>query len=144
MALSRNPPGTDAAVTVAFGTPVVWTLTPTLALPLTLPGGNITVPLWLRRKSTTPARTARTVQVTLANTVTGTIGSATQTLTTLPSLGLARARDVRDPESHGDGRSPWARRSGVTITQTAPNIAGAHDARLSRRRDGRQLQPRRC
>ena len=33
VALSRNPPGTDAAVTVAFGAPVAWTLTPTLALP---------------------------------------------------------------------------------------------------------------
>ena len=37
VALSRNPPTTDAAVTVAFGTPVVWTMTPSLALPLQLP-----------------------------------------------------------------------------------------------------------
>ena len=53
---------------------------------MTLPGGNIAVPLWLRRNSNTGTN-SRTLQVTLANTSTGTIGSATQTLTTLPSSG---------------------------------------------------------
>jgi len=76
IALSRTPPGADGPVTVAPGpgAAVVWTLTPALASPLTLPSGNISVPLWLRRNA---GGTTRNVQVTLANTVTGTIGSAT-------------------------------------------------------------------
>jgi uncharacterized repeat protein (TIGR01451 family) len=119
VALSRNPPSTDAAVTVAFGAPVTWTLTPALALPISLPGGNIAVPLWLRRNG---AGTTRTVQVTLANTATGVIGSATQTLT-LPASGapvLASFVVPNPPTATFPAGSAFA----VTITQTAPSIAG--------------------
>ncbi len=148
VALSRNPPGTDAAVTVAFGAPVAWTLTPTLALPVTLPGGNIAVPLWLRRNNNTGTN-SRTLQLTLANTSTGTIGSATQTLTTLPSVGLAGARELRDSEPHGGDvpgglgvsphdhadrtqRSPAARRSFIpSARRPATTVASCSTARPS-------------
>jgi uncharacterized repeat protein (TIGR01451 family) len=122
VALSRNPPGTDAAVTVAFGTPVAWTLTPALALPVTLPAGNIAVPLWLRRNNNTGAN-SRTIQVTLANTVTGTIGTATQTLTTLPSSGSPALVNFVVPNA-ATATYPAGSAFRVTITQTAPNIAG--------------------
>jgi hypothetical protein len=121
VALSRNPPGTDAAVTVAFGAPVSWTLAPTLALPVTLPSGNISVPLWLRRESNTGSN-SRTVQVTLANTVTGTIGSATQTLTTLPGAGSPAAVTFVIPNA-ATVTYPAGSAFRVTITQTAPNSA---------------------
>jgi hypothetical protein len=80
IALSRNPPSTDGSVTVAFNNPVTWTLAPALALPLTLPAGNIAVPLWLRR-NVPNGPSGRTLTVTLANSAVGAIGSATQTLT---------------------------------------------------------------
>ena len=123
VALSRNPPGTDAAVTVAFGAPVAWTLTPTLALPVTLPGGSIAVPLWLRRNSNTGAN-SRTLQVTLANTSTGTIGSSTQTLTTLPSSGSPALVNFVIPNPTAATIFPIGSAFRITITQTAPNVAG--------------------
>ena len=122
VSLSRTPPGgADAAVTV-FNTAVNFTLAPNLALPLALPSGNIAVPLWLRRNNNTGANT-RTVVVTLANTVTGAIGTSTQTLTTLPSAGSPALVNFVIP-------NPTARTFPVgsafrlTITQTAPTIAG--------------------
>ena len=121
--MSRNPPATDAAVTVAFGAPVAWTLTPTLALPVTLPGGNIAVPLWLRRNSNTGAN-SRTLQVTLANTSTGTIGSSTQTLTTLPSSGSPALVNFVIPNPAAATTFPVGSAFRITITQTAPNVAG--------------------
>jgi uncharacterized repeat protein (TIGR01451 family) len=120
-ALSRNPPSGDGAVTVAFGSPVAWTLTPTLALPLTLPGGNVAVPLWLRRNSGAGANT-RTLQVTLANTSTGTVGSATQTLTTLPSAGSPALVNFVIPNSVAR-TFPAGSAFRLTITQTAPTVA---------------------
>jgi uncharacterized repeat protein (TIGR01451 family) len=119
VALSRNPPSTDPAVTVAFGAPVTWTLTPALALPVTVPGGNIAVPLWLRRSG---AGATRTVQVTLANSATGVIGSTTQVLA-LPNAGapvLANFVIANPPATTFPAGSTF----GITITQTAPNIAG--------------------
>jgi len=119
IALSRNPPTTDPVVTVAFGAPVTWTLAPALALPVTLPGGNIGVPLWLRRNG---AGATRTVQVTLSNSVTGTIGSHTQVLT-LPNAGapvLANFVIANPPTTTFPAGSVFR----VAITQTAPNIAG--------------------
>jgi hypothetical protein len=119
IALSRNPPTTDPAVTVAFGAPVTWTLAPALTLPVTLPGGNIAVPLWLRRNG---AGATRTVQVTLSNSVVGTIGSATQVLT-LPNSGapvLANFVIANPPTTTFPTGSVFR----VAITQTAPNIAG--------------------
>ena len=86
-ALSRTPPGADGPVTVAAGASVDWTLTPTLALPLTLPGGNIAVPLWLRRNNNS-GQASRTVTVTLANTSVATpIGTQTLTFGSLPANG---------------------------------------------------------
>ncbi|HEY3518893.1 MAG TPA: DUF11 domain-containing protein [Gammaproteobacteria bacterium] len=86
-ALSRTPPGADGPVTVAAGASVIWTLTPTLALPLTLPGGNIAVPLWLRRNNNN-GQASRTVTVTLANTSIATpIGTQTLTFGSLPANG---------------------------------------------------------
>ena len=119
VALSRNPPSTDAAVTVIFGTPIAWTLAPTLALPLTLPSGNIAVPLWLRRESNSGTN-SRTVQVTLANTVTGTIGTTTQALTTLPGSGNPSLVNfvISNPTS---ATFPAGSAFRVTIAQTAPN-----------------------
>jgi uncharacterized repeat protein (TIGR01451 family) len=118
IALSRNPPGPDAAVTAAFGAPLSFTLTPTLALPLTLPGGNVAAPLWLRRDG--PGGT-RTVQVTLANTFTGTIGSATQTLT-LPASGapVLATFVIANPAA---ATFPAGSAFRVTIAQTAPSNA---------------------
>jgi uncharacterized repeat protein (TIGR01451 family) len=121
IALSRNPPSGDAAVTVAFGSPIAWTLTPTLALPLTLPAGNVAVPLWLRRNSGGGPNT-RTVQVTLANTSTGTINSATQTLTSLPSAGQPALVNFVIPNSVAR-TFPVGSAFRLTITQTAPNVA---------------------
>lgn len=122
IALSRNPPGADARVNVAFGAPVGWTLTPSLALPVTLPGGNITVPLWLRRESTSGTN-SRTVQVTLANTATGNIGSATQTLTTLPGTGSPALVNFVIPNP-ATATLPAGSAFRVTIAQTAPTTAG--------------------
>jgi len=121
VALSRNPPSTDAAVTVAFGAPVAWTMTPTLALPLTLPAGNIAVPLWLRRNNNTGS-SSRTVQVTLASTSTGTIGTATQTLTALPSSGSPALVNFVIPNATA-ATFPVGSAFRVTITQTAPNAS---------------------
>ncbi|HEY9181935.1 MAG TPA: hypothetical protein VIQ99_01970, partial [Gammaproteobacteria bacterium] len=120
VALSRNPPTTDPAVTVAFGTPVAWTLAPALSLPVTLPAGNISVPLWLRRNNNTGANT-RTIQVTLANTATGTIGTAAQTLTTLPSAGSPQLVNFVVPNPAAT-TFPAGSAFRVTVTQTAPNI----------------------
>ncbi|HUQ52844.1 MAG TPA: hypothetical protein VM692_11530, partial [Gammaproteobacteria bacterium] len=122
VALSRNPPGADAEVTVVFGAPIAWTLAPTLTLPTTLSAGNIAVPLWLRRNNNTGTN-SRTVQVTLANTVTGTIGSATQTLTTLPSAGSPALVNFVLPNPAA-ATFPAGSAFRVTITQTAPNVAG--------------------
>jgi hypothetical protein len=121
VALSRNPPGGDGPVTVAFGAPVAWTLTPALALPTTLTAGNIAVPLWLRRNSN-GGPNSRTVQVTLANTVTGPIGSATQTLTGLPSSGSPALVNfvIANPAS---ATFPAGSAFRVTIAQTAPTAA---------------------
>jgi hypothetical protein len=121
IALSRTPPAGDPAVTVAFGAPVTWTLTPTLALPLTLPGGNVAVPLWLRRNSNAGPN-SRTLQVTLANTSTGTIGSATQTLTTLPSSGSPVLVNFVLPNPAAR-TFPAGSAFRITIAQTAPSIA---------------------
>jgi uncharacterized repeat protein (TIGR01451 family) len=119
--LSRNPPSSDAAVTVVFGTPVQWTLAPTLALPVTLNSGNIAVPLWLRRESNSGTN-SRTVQVTLANTVTGTIGTATQTITTLPGTGSPALVSFVIPNPTS-ATYPAGSAFRVTIAQTAPNSA---------------------
>ena len=89
---------------------------------MTLPSGNIAVPLWLRRNNNTGTNT-RTVQVTLANTVTGTIGSATQTLTTLPSSGSPALVNFVIPNP-ATATFPAGSAFRVTITQTAPNVAG--------------------
>jgi uncharacterized repeat protein (TIGR01451 family) len=119
IALSRNPPGAEPAVTVAPGTPVNFTLAPNLALPLTLPSGGISVPLWLRRNGGGPTRT---VQVTLTNTATGSLGSATQTLTLpaspTPTLHLFV---IPNPTT---ATFPAGSAFRLTITQTAPADTG--------------------
>jgi uncharacterized repeat protein (TIGR01451 family) len=120
VALSRTPPGADGTVTVAFGAPVAWTLTPALALPVTLPSGNVAVPLWLRRNAAGTPNT-RTIQVTLANTVTGAIGSATQTLT-LPTSGSPQLVNFVVPNP-ATATYPVGSAFRVTITQTAPTAA---------------------
>jgi uncharacterized repeat protein (TIGR01451 family) len=119
--LSRNPPAGDSPVTVAFGAPVTWTLSPALALPLTLPGGNIAVPLWLRRAAN-PGGNSRTVEVTLANSSAGVIGSATQTLTTLPGSGAAVLVNFAIPNALAR-TFPAGSTFAVTIAQTAPTQA---------------------
>jgi uncharacterized repeat protein (TIGR01451 family) len=119
VALSRNPPGADGPVTVAFNAAVTWTMTPTLAEALTLPGGNIAVPLWLRRNG---AGATRSVQVTLANTATGVIGTTTQNNLALPAAGapvLVTFVIANPPTVTFPAGSAFQ----VTITQTAPNIA---------------------
>ena len=117
--LSRTPPGADGPVTVTFATPQVWTMTPPLALPMTLPGGNIAIPLYLLRVG---SGATRTIQVTLANTVTGTIGSTTQTLTlnTAAPPQLANFVIANPPTVTFPAGSAFR----LTITQTAPNNAG--------------------
>lgn len=119
--LSRNPPSGDAAVTVAFGSAATWSLSPALALPLTLPGGNIAVPLWLRRNVNAGSNN-RTLQVTLANSSTGTIGSATQTLTTLPGSGSPVLVNFVIP-SAATQTFPAGSTFSLTIAQTAPTQA---------------------
>ena len=120
VALSRTPPSTDGTVTVAFNAPVAWTLSPALALPVAVPSGNIAVPLWLRRNGTGTPNT-RTIQVTLANTVTGTVGSATQTLT-LPTSGNPQLVNFVIPNPI-TATYPAGSAFRVTITQTAPTAA---------------------
>ena len=119
VALSRNPPGADAPVTVAFGAPVTWTLAPTLALPVTLPGGNVAVPLWLRRNG---GGAPRSVQITLANTAAGTIGTATQNNLALPPNGAPVLVTFVIPNPP-TVTFPAGSAFSVTITQTAPNNA---------------------
>jgi uncharacterized repeat protein (TIGR01451 family) len=119
--LSRNPPSGDSAVTVAFGAPANWMLSPALALPLTLPGGNVAVPLWLRRGANTGSNT-RTLQVTFANSSTGAIGSATQTLTTLPGAGSPLLVTFVIPNA-ATRTFPAGSSFSLTIAQTAPSQA---------------------
>jgi uncharacterized repeat protein (TIGR01451 family) len=116
VALSRTPPGADAPVTVAFGTPVTWTLSPALALPLTLPAGNIAVPLWLARSGT---GTTRTVVVTLANSATGTIGTATQTVTLNTGSPLLSTFVIANATTR---TFPVGSTFSVSLTQTSPNV----------------------
>jgi uncharacterized repeat protein (TIGR01451 family) len=116
--LSRTPPSGDGPVTVEFGTPQNWTLTPTLALPVTLSAGNVAVPLWLRRSG---SGNTRSVQVTLANTATGTIGSATQNNVTLQTGTSTLVTFVVPNPSTATYPAGSAFR--VTVTQTAPNNA---------------------
>jgi uncharacterized repeat protein (TIGR01451 family) len=120
-ALSRNPPGAEGPVTVTSNTSAVFTLTPTLALPVTLPAGNISAPLWLRRESNSGTN-SRTVQVTLSNTVTGTIGSWTQTLTTLPGTGSPQLVTFVIPNPV-TATYPAGSAFRFTIAQTAPSTA---------------------
>jgi hypothetical protein len=96
-------------------------MTPNLALPLSLPAGNVAVPLWLRRESNS-GTSSRTVQVTLANTSSGTIGTATQTLTTLPSGGAPALVNFVIPNPAA-AKFPAGSAFRVTIAQTAPNVA---------------------
>jgi uncharacterized repeat protein (TIGR01451 family) len=121
VALSRNPPSTDAAVTVTSTTPAIFTLTPTLALPVTLPAGNISAPLWLRRESNSGTN-SRTVQVTLSNTVTGTIGTVSQVLTTLNGTGSPTLVTFVIPNPT-TATYPAGSAFRVTIEQTAPSTA---------------------
>ncbi len=117
--LSRTPPGADAPVTVAFGAPVTFTLDPALALPVTLSAGNIAAPLWLLRNG---AGGTRTLTVTLANSATGTIGSATQTVT-LPTSGppVLATFVIGKPTTT---TYPAGSRFSLTVTQGAPSNAG--------------------
>lgn len=115
VALSRNPPGADLPVTVAFNQPAIFTMTPNLVLPLTLPGGSISVPLWLRRNN---GGTTRNVQVTLANTVTGTIGSATLNPTLQTGTSTLVTFSVANPPTV---TFPAGSAFRVTITQLTPN-----------------------
>lgn len=119
--LSRTPPSGDSSITVAFGAPVTWTLSPALALPLTLPSGNVAVPLWLRRNSTAGTN-SRTLLVTLANSSSGVIGAATQTLTTLPGTGSPALVNFVIPNAIAR-TFPAGSTFSLTVTQTAPNQA---------------------
>ncbi len=118
VALSRNPPGAEPIVTVAPGAPAIFILTPNLASPLTLPSGDISVPLWLRRSG---GDQTRTLQVTLANTATGAVGSAIQTLT-LPASPTPVLATFVIPNPTA-ATFPAGSAFQVTITQTAPTIA---------------------
>jgi uncharacterized repeat protein (TIGR01451 family) len=113
------PPASDANIGVAFGAPVTWTLGPALATPLTLPAGNVSVPLYLLRVG---AGTTRTLQVTLAASGVGTIGAATQTITLATSGAPTLATFV---VNNAVTRTlPVGATVSVTITQTAPNNTG--------------------
>ena len=82
------------------------------------------MPLWLRRNNNTGTN-SRTMQVTLANTVTGTIGSATQTLTTLPSSGSPALVNFVIPNP-ATATFPAGSAFRVTITQTRAERRGPH------------------
>jgi uncharacterized repeat protein (TIGR01451 family)/fimbrial isopeptide formation D2 family protein len=117
-ALSRVPPAADASVTVAFGAPVTWTLGPALATPLTLPAGSVSVPLYLLRSG---AGATRTIQVTLAASGVGTIGTATQTIT-LATNGAPTLATFVVNNAVTRTLAVGATVS-LTVTQTAPNNA---------------------
>jgi uncharacterized repeat protein (TIGR01451 family) len=121
VALSRTPPGADAEVTVAFGAPVTFALAPALRLAVNVPAGNIAVPLWLRRGQNGGQNT-RTLVVALSNSVTGVVGSATQTLTTLPSSGSPDLVTFTLPNAIAR-TFPAGSTLALTITQTAPTAA---------------------
>lgn len=79
LALSRVPASApEGNETIAGGGSATWTLSPALQQPFTVPAGSVSVRLWLTRAGGGGAN--RTVQVTLANSVTGTVGTATQTV----------------------------------------------------------------
>jgi hypothetical protein len=120
IALSRTPPGADAPVTVAFGAPVTWTLTPTLRLPTTLPAGNIGVTLWLRRNVTNTPNT-RTLVVTLANSATGVVGSTT--LTPSPPGNGNPAASTFVIVNPATTTFPAGSSFNLTINQTVPTAA---------------------
>jgi len=82
--LSRVPaaPG-EAVVTIGAGSTATWTLAPPLQRAVTIPAGNIAVPLWLSRNGGGGGN--RTLVVTLASSALGTVGSTTVTLTSIPN-----------------------------------------------------------
>jgi uncharacterized repeat protein (TIGR01451 family) len=78
--LSRNPPASgETFEAIPSGQSRMWPLTPALQLPITIPANNISVRVWLSRAGS--GTSSRTVTVTLANSVTGTIGTSAQTIT---------------------------------------------------------------
>lgn len=85
--LHRTPPASaPATTTLDEGEAQTWTLTPTLATPVTLAPGSMSVPLWLYRSGS--ATTSRSVQIVLANSALGTLATASYatTLTTAAQL----------------------------------------------------------
>src|SRR5690606_36643915 len=78
--LSRVPaPAGESSQSIAGGGgSATWTLSPVLQQPFSVAVGNISIPLWLTRSGGGGGN--RTVQVTLAYSVTGTIGTATRTI----------------------------------------------------------------
>lgn len=85
--LNRTPPtSAPATITLAAGGAQTWTLAPTLATPVTLAAGSMSVPLWLYRSGSTV--TSRSVQIVFANSALGTIATAnySTTLTTAAQL----------------------------------------------------------
>ncbi|MGD9596908.1 MAG: DUF3344 domain-containing protein [Steroidobacteraceae bacterium] len=76
--LTRVPAtGAEPRASLGAGESQLWVSSPALQLPVTLAGGNIAVPLWLTRAG----GANRQLTVTLANSATGVIGSATQSVT---------------------------------------------------------------
>lgn len=78
--LSRVPaPAGESSQSIAGGGgSATWTLSPVLQQPFSVAVGNVSIPLWLTRSGGGGGN--RTVQVTLANSVTGTIGTASRTI----------------------------------------------------------------
>jgi uncharacterized repeat protein (TIGR01451 family) len=117
LGLSRTPPAsTEGFQNAAAATDQVWTLTPALQLPLSIAPNNIGVRLWLRAAG---GGSTRTVVVTLANSVTGVIGSDSEALT-LPTSGAQTERTFTIPNAAAL-TFPAGSTFTLTIRQTAPS-----------------------
>jgi uncharacterized repeat protein (TIGR01451 family) len=117
--LSRNPPAaTETNEDVPGSGSRTWTLTPPLQRPTTIAAGAIPVRLWLRRSGGGGA--SRTVAVTLANSATGVIGAATQTIT--PPAGGTPALFTFTLPNPGAQTFPAGSVFTLSVAQTAPAI----------------------
>lgn len=114
----------EALVSVGPGAAgaVTWTLGPALQLPLTLPAGNIAVPLWLSRSGT---GTSRTLQLTFANSATGTIGTTTVAVSGVPNNTSGAAYPTQFVLPNATSRTyPAGSVFTLRIQQTSPTGAG--------------------
>lgn len=119
--LSRNPPGGGEAsvnVPASGANAITWALTPALALPVSIPAGNIATQLWISRSS--GGTSNRTLAVTLANSITGPVGTTTQSVSGVTTNPAAPQQLLVTIPNAVARTFPAGSTLTLTIAQTAP------------------------